>query len=192
MDIERAQHWQTIEASVAKMTDRLGAPIDEGICHMVTALNALGLYTTSSCEGHLEHGLAYPWVDLEQPETVPLARKAADLLDAAQQALPDQERYHALLREANQIEEEAKQLSLSMAQKLMHYLHAFYQQHPFEYERHLIPDTRMWGGEIRLRSLGAEFQELMDEPTKAQRLPLYREEMDAFAAFLTTLFFSTD
>ncbi len=189
MDTERTQNWQAIEASVAKMTDRLGAPIDEEIRGLVIALNAVGLHTTASCAGHLDHGLAYPWVDIEDPEAAPLARKAADLLDAAQRALPDQERYRALLREASKIEEEAKRRSLSMAQQLMQYVHAFYQQHPFDYARHLILDTRLWGGRIRVQSQGAEFQEVVDAASREQQLRVYREEMDAFATFLTAQFF---
>lgn len=41
-------------------------PIDEGILPLVVGLWAHGISTTSSCEGHLDHGEPYPWVNIDK------------------------------------------------------------------------------------------------------------------------------
>lgn len=53
--------------------DGLGYPIDEGIKHVVVSFNLCGLKTSASCEGHLNWGLPYPWIDLD-----PLSRQKFD------------------------------------------------------------------------------------------------------------------
>ena len=50
-------------------TDSLGMPIDPGIFNTVVYLNALNITTAASCEGHLDHGIAAPWVDIRTPNT---------------------------------------------------------------------------------------------------------------------------
>lgn len=60
--------WEDAEAFVRRMTDGQGCPIDEGIVETVVALNLLGLPTCQSCEGHLDDGWPYPWVDFETDE----------------------------------------------------------------------------------------------------------------------------
>lgn len=172
------------------MVDRLGMPVDPGIRGVVVALNSCGIYTTASCEGHLERGLAYPWVDIETREAAPLAAQSAQKLRAAQRALPDSVLYTRLIEEAERIEHDAKRLVWQAVPRLTRLLEQFYQSRPLDYERHLILDTRRWAGSIRLQSQGAEFQDVLDAATQAARLAAFREEMDAFAAFLKAEFFN--
>lgn len=61
-----ATWYETVER-FSRVTDKLGKKIDTGILETVTALNMLGVCTKQSCEGHLEWGLPYPWIDI-QPE----------------------------------------------------------------------------------------------------------------------------
>ena len=50
---------------VANVTgDGLGLGIDQGIKKVVAALWYRGLETTGSCEGHLDWGLPFPWIEL--------------------------------------------------------------------------------------------------------------------------------
>ncbi|MGH2507769.1 MAG: hypothetical protein ACRDHZ_10270 [Ktedonobacteraceae bacterium] len=56
--------WEETAEQFRKMTDTLGKRIDDGIFEMVVALNVLGITTRQSCQGHLEWGLPYPWVDI--------------------------------------------------------------------------------------------------------------------------------
>ena len=57
--------WQETEQRFQSVTDRLGNSIDEGIFETVVGLNILGITTTLSCEGHLDWGVPYPWVNFE-------------------------------------------------------------------------------------------------------------------------------
>lgn len=57
--------WNETVDKYAHTTDRLGKKIDDGIFETVVCLNMLGINTTSSCEGHLDWGLPYPWINIE-------------------------------------------------------------------------------------------------------------------------------
>lgn len=56
------QVWEEVFDRVARTVDGMGKRIDPGIIYLILALNANGIPTTFSCEGHLDHGYAYPWV----------------------------------------------------------------------------------------------------------------------------------
>ena len=58
------QKWIEISEKFSHVTDKLGKHMDKGILDTVVALNVLGFDTDQSCEGHLDHGLPYPWVDI--------------------------------------------------------------------------------------------------------------------------------
>lgn len=62
------QKWEELSEKFSHVTDKIGMPIDGGIFETVVALNVLDIPTSMSCEGHLDHGLPYPWVDIEMPE----------------------------------------------------------------------------------------------------------------------------
>ncbi|HWS85052.1 MAG TPA: hypothetical protein VN207_12430 [Ktedonobacteraceae bacterium] len=68
------QVWQQTFEQVALTTDALGKRIDIGIMGLVLALNAYGIKTTASCEGHLDHGNPYPWVWVEKSSGEALSR----------------------------------------------------------------------------------------------------------------------
>jgi hypothetical protein len=62
---------------VVSLKDRLGRPIDPGIAESLTEFirvtQALGFKTIGSCEGHIDWGLPYPWIDFEvSAERVPV------------------------------------------------------------------------------------------------------------------------
>ena len=57
--------WEEAEAFASHLADRLGCPLDAEIRETVIALNLLGFQTCQSCEGHLDHGCLYPWIDFE-------------------------------------------------------------------------------------------------------------------------------
>lgn len=60
---------------VRAQNDKLGLGIDAGVEHPVAAMRVLGVRTTQSCEGHEDHGLPYPWIDVE-PEDLPYLQQA--------------------------------------------------------------------------------------------------------------------
>lgn len=53
-----------IRARIGEFTDKLGREMDPGIIEAVVTLNLAGFTTVQSCEGHLDHGTPYPWVNL--------------------------------------------------------------------------------------------------------------------------------
>lgn len=59
---EKEQYLEQVFDVVARTVDGQGRRIDLGIMGVVLYLNVHGIETTFSCEGHLDHGLAYPWV----------------------------------------------------------------------------------------------------------------------------------
>ncbi|MEI6237718.1 MAG: hypothetical protein WCP03_03920 [Candidatus Saccharibacteria bacterium] len=54
--------YEEVAYEVDNMADGLNYPIDQGIKKIVTALRLLGFPTESSCEGHMDRGLQYPWI----------------------------------------------------------------------------------------------------------------------------------
>jgi len=48
-------------------SDRLGFKIDENIKESVAVLNVSGFNTSQSCEGHVERGIAAPWISIAAP-----------------------------------------------------------------------------------------------------------------------------
>lgn len=60
--------YKEVREEVDTMADNLGMPIDEHIKKIVIALRMYELATDGSCEGHLDHGLPYPWVDMYAPD----------------------------------------------------------------------------------------------------------------------------
>jgi len=57
--------WKRAEARVIQFADKLGKGVDKGIRETVVGLNALGINTSSSCEGHLNWGTGAPYIDIE-------------------------------------------------------------------------------------------------------------------------------
>src|SRR2546426_6951982 len=62
----KEEAWMKMEQEVGRIADKLGRPIDPGIRESVVALRVLGLTTDGSCEGHLDHGVRAPWIDIGQ------------------------------------------------------------------------------------------------------------------------------
>ena len=59
-----------------KLTDALGAPMDEGIRHAVASLWCSGITTFASCEGHRKGDA--PWIDVARKavsKLIPLLRR---------------------------------------------------------------------------------------------------------------------
>ncbi|MDQ2902785.1 MAG: hypothetical protein M3Y81_04435 [Chloroflexota bacterium] len=165
-----------------RITDRLGCSIDEGILEIVVALNLLGFPTCQSCEGHLDDGLPYPWVDLETDE-FPTFRQMLE--DASREGLSAAERE----AKGAQLVVEAGALPTRgvLYARLEELLCTYYHQHP------TIPEERRlvihWSSPILFRLMplcGYEAYD-WDDATRAQQLSRTQAEMQAFAAFLKQL-----
>jgi hypothetical protein len=62
IEISKDQVWEATFDRVARTADGMGRRIDLGVMGLVLALNAHGVRTTGSCEGHMDHGHPFPWV----------------------------------------------------------------------------------------------------------------------------------
>lgn len=49
------------------LVDGIGQGLDPESIQPVAALHFLGVPTTASCNGHSDHGLAFPWIDFQAP-----------------------------------------------------------------------------------------------------------------------------
>ena len=179
--INKNQEWENLEQEFKRTVDGLGKHIDPSIMKTVVSLNAMGIYTTASCEGHLDRACPYPWIDVS-------LKKAENL----------SEKIFVLVREGKREEEETqrlmkehRELALQAEQGLVKQLEEFYQHYPFNYDRHLSI-WRFGNGKPRMQSHGAEYQAFRDLAERAEKLKEYQQEMQRFAAFLKARFFERD
>jgi hypothetical protein len=172
------QEWEKLEREFKRTVDRLGKHIDAGILDTVVALNANGINTTASCEGHLDWGAPYPWVDVDSsdPRIAEIDQQIAILLSEGKK--PETEQLYLEIAHLNYQEE----------LKLGSVLEAFYQHHPIVYDRHIIFIHDIRGG-CRIQSLGADTQEFRTPDDQALKLAEYQAEMQAFTDFLKGCFF---
>ncbi len=64
---EKERQWQSFEKQFKETTDALGYEIEPKIMDTVVGLNAIGISTYQSCEGHVDRGRIAPWVDVSAP-----------------------------------------------------------------------------------------------------------------------------
>lgn len=176
MDMTRAT-WNETVARLTRVTDKLGKRIDSGIFETVVILTMLEFCTTASCEGHIDWGIAAPWVDIDPPGDV--------------EALREQMR-SASKEEAREISNGLKSKQLEVFQSLSSLLERFYRQSSHGYiPHHQILIARPWAaGRIRLESIGVELQAIESNQIKKQKLEAYQGEMFAFTTFLKSLLLS--
>lgn len=184
--------WKKMTIKVNKITDRLGMPVDKDIKETVIVINLLGFKTSGSCEGHMDHGVAGPWVDIDPKDFIDLSTQIANALSKAEEAEKAKKsdavvnklfkNYHSLIsKEVQPVLEEAR--------KFTSYLKEFYSSHKTSYDRMLI--IRTMYRFFRIESLGVFLQDIADPKTKQQKLGGYQEEMNLFTNFLKDKFFSS-
>lgn len=187
--------WKEALEQWGRVTDTLGQPIDPGILETVVILNLLSLQTTGSCEGHLESGLAYPWIDLEvsHPQRTEM-EKQWDALNEAflshcerdSRGLPTKVSAEAVefLDQCNAVGDEIYAEQHRMIRRLIGYLDQFYAHHRSAYDRHLTLFPFHTFDTMRLLSVGGFVSETFSEEEKRLKLPEYQEEMRLFTEFL--------
>lgn len=60
--------YNEVKQEVEQIRDGLGMPIDDGVKQVVIALRLWNFPTSASCEGHLDRGAPYPWVEIYAPD----------------------------------------------------------------------------------------------------------------------------
>lgn len=199
--LTKQQQWEELSQKVDTWTDRLGKPIDPGIKEVVIALNLLGIPTRQSCEGHLDWGLPYPWVDFEI-DAVEIRNRYLEIYEQAQKEesslkekhphlsldelddLPEMKFINALHMERFKLSEELEKQEQELLKPLYSYLEQFYQSRPHPYDLMLVVIRN------RLQSIGGERQAIRSDSEKMDMLMKYRQEMKDFAVFLKNKFFN--
>ena len=166
IDVGKEQLWRDVAGKMSRVTDKLGMTIDPGIMDTVVALNLLGIPTVQSCEGHIDHGIAAPWIFFTSPG-----------IDDR----PGQPQH---------IYEQNRQKHIQDQQKMLSYLDTFYANIKVLHDRMLIVYRRTPGTSV-LESQGARCQFFDSLEEKAEKLGEYQEEMYLFTAFLKRMFFSS-
>lgn len=176
--------WRRTEKRVGLITDKLGKGVDQGILSVVVGLNALGVCTSASCEGHARWGTGGPYVDIEAKET-----KARVEL---------QKQYRAMLKQKTLSDARAIQRR-KMAQRIDRYnqreikklfplLSKFYARRVVGYDQRLT--IRPWSWSIgRLESQGVCILPLLVRTERLRRLKMYQAEMRNFAQFVKNEFY---
>ena len=197
---QKEDAWNRMWEEVSSWKDSLGHPIDEKVKKAVVALNLLGHQTRQSCEGHLEHSSAYPWIDFViQPEVDTLINhftlvreelvKEEELLKTKYPNLtfeevikkPEALSWQMLMDKVHQLSKECEGALTAQSKELYLLLNDFYQDRRVDYDCAIILFTYE---SPRIQSLGAERQEGRSEDERKTKLLEYQVEMNCFADFL--------
>jgi hypothetical protein len=60
--------WEHKLNEMEQLRDGIGKGLDQHIKETVAVLQLFGVHTQHSCEGHLDHGVAAPWIDIQSPD----------------------------------------------------------------------------------------------------------------------------
>jgi hypothetical protein len=102
--LTKNQEWEQVFDVVARTVDGMGRPIDRGIIGVVLGLNAHRIRTRMSCEGHLDHGLLYPWIWVPAEDQGKLA-EVLNAFNHAHEEAGEQAMDHMLIILCNFIED---------------------------------------------------------------------------------------
>ncbi len=181
-----ARNWNKIKAQFAKTTDKLGRTIDGGIIDVVVGLNLNNIHTISSCEGHLQWGIAGPWIDIEADiDTSPLKERAQSLYHKIEQDFDrlTEKQIFQLSSQARKLQKKAQAPHLLEREKLLKLLSEFYQTRkvPYQVQLHAVDYDF---ATTRLCNIGASIQESLPAKLKERNLKKFQAEIRAFGDFL--------
>jgi hypothetical protein len=175
---EKKKRWEQAESKINRITDRLGLGIDIGIKESIIALQVLGFTTTASCQGHLDHGNAAPWVNIGEKVPRELLIKKRELKGLLEENDAAKIRFITKKNLKNQI-------------RLMKLLDEFYRKREVSYDVRLVLNRSGIYGETSLESTGERFQVIRSKAEQKEKLRQYRNEMKAFTDFLKKKYFQT-
>ena len=202
--------WEAKREEIDDIADALDLGIDAGIKETVVAFNMLGFNTSGSCEGHLDHGLSTPYIDIEapdRPETkyvgeMEIFQRVADQyhvpLEEVRRAIPF-EAWKEAYRESSRNEytpefqrfmEETNQAK----RRLEPFIEKFYAGKDVPSDIRLHIDTsigslvRVWCGESETHF--AHSEDALPQQVRSMLLAKRQEEMRAFTNFLREKYFS--
>ncbi len=184
----KSKKIKEIKSKLRSTADPLGKGIDEGIINTVIALNYQGIPTFASCEGHINRGEPYPWVDLGNPEAKEVKEKieaSNKLWQEAQDAdeKKDIARSELFLKKYHEMRNEIEVIALNQYAQLFDLLKKYYSRY--------IPACGMRiiavpiGPFIRIQPEDGILQKMRNHDKRKIFLKIYRNEFDKLAIFLT-------
>lgn len=210
---EKEIEWEIRKLEADRVVDDEGEGIDPDIKETVVAFNAMGLHTSSSCEGHADHGKNAPWIDVEAPfeprnryigeEDIyeEVASKYGVTAEEVRRGINEEASEEAASNmpadETPEYKEWRKE-NLILGRKVKDFIEEFYEDRDVPHDVRLI--VYEWGdsGGSRIHNGGENFVKNLsevDEEEKARRavsLAYYREEIRAFGEFLKGKYFSSN
>lgn len=192
---DQQERWERGIEQWRHVTDGLGQTIDPGILETVVALNLLSVRTIASCEGHLDVGEAYPWINLGTPESEldeqkrqydELDRVFMSLCELGPMGLPEKISEDALrvFHKRNVLTQKLRSTHQAMIARLLPHLTRFYADRSSSFDAHLTFSPIEPFGMMSLHPVGGFFQEMRPEEERRYKLLEYQEEMRAFTLFL--------
>ncbi len=196
-----------------QLADRLGLGIDDGIKETVAALRMHGFDTTGSCEGHLDHGLAYPWIDIglspgyvdvDQPDDP----EVTELVCSLQELGAKHKNYHLFInaydakkdrrfyfdahsqdgkyRTDGEVKDAGALIrqNATTRQRIVALLEQYYRGHSAPTSTRIHPNPMGIYGAFRLNSVDASFTKSMAPGEKAAALGTYQAEMRCLGEWL--------
>jgi hypothetical protein len=150
-------NWRKIEKNSKNIGDKLGKGIDDKIFLPVVALRTYGFDTTASCEGHLNWGEPFPWIDIGVITRPPKAQK---------------------------LERSIRVNNLKEQKRLLKLLEEFYTQRAVNiYTRLILAPVGIFGG-FQLTNQAGEIQATFPIKERKRNLADFQKEFKDFAIFL--------
>ena len=212
VEIEQARKatWERLVREVDEIADAKGTGVDEGIKETLVALNAHGIKTRMSCEGHDDWGMGAPWIDAAAPdvparryidEDIIFERIAAKYSATVEDVKLDYN--HEAWVEAMAVFETTEDTpeykrwrakTQRLFEKTTRFLAQFYAGRNVPLDVRLEIDQSP-SGIFRVHNGGEYFQPVPDDMPEEEkqalreRLQRYQEEMRAFTRFLREQYF---
>lgn len=207
---EKEIAWLNKLKETEETADALGYEIEGQVKETVVAFNLMGLSTSASCEGHTDHGISTPWIEVaaaNQPEERFIGEKEIFQKVADKYRIPvedvkkgiHKEAWTEALKESSQNEETPeyrkwREENKKLIRKTSGLLQEFYQG------REVTPSIQLkvsegGEGEFRVHNGGKDYRPVPEKLTEKQREELakrlikYQEEMKRFTEFLKNKYF---
>ncbi len=184
--------YKRIKRKLEQTGDKLGRPIDPLVFETVLYFNLLGIETAASCEGHLDHGVAAPWVDFNPKETLKykqLQKSAEEKLKKAEDTrgrISRKVMRGEIFKEYTDTLQEISVLLKNDIEPVLKLLNEFYKEHVCIYEHMLV--FRNVFQFTRLTFVGEFMQDARTKAEKKKELHLYQQELKEFTLFLRRKF----
>ncbi len=192
LDPKHKKLWEEKAEYFEQVTDGLGKHLDAKIKNLVVVLNLLGIKTRQSCEGHLDWGNAYPWIDLDFSSAYLIEEKrrlVLQKLDEVESKLKDKEciKVIELISERDKLESENSDLFHKFLKERAKCGEKAYQLlQEFNGDRLIYSSIIINGSGIM--PIGGIWEDYRSIEQKKECLDSYRKEMDRFTEFLIEKF----